>query len=160
MYEVSEKITRGSVSYAGRNIAAMAQRIYVCGYWHYPGRPDMENPCNNKYSETLWLEGMEIYTFQFKQIGSKVAYYRRLRNMTQDALAEKSNISTSSLGKIERGKYNNNVSMSMLLAIAEGLHVDVAMLLQFDAREKELEWEELASKQKMDKNSNKKDKKV
>jgi len=73
--------------------------------------------------------------------------------MTQEALAEKINISTSSLGKIERGKYNNNVSLSMLMAIADGLHVELAMLVIFDAREKALEWEELTSECKNRKGS-------
>lgn len=84
---------------------------------------------------------MDIYTFFFKQIGSKIAYYRRLRNMTQEELAKRINISTSSLGKIERGKYNNNISLSMLMTIAMGLNVDIAMLVTLDEREKAMEFE-------------------
>ena len=80
-----------------------------------------------------------IYSFQYKQIGNKVAYYRRLQNMTQDDLARKINISVSTLGKIERGKYNNSISLTMLLSIAEGLDIEVAMLLTFDDKEKKFE---------------------
>ncbi|XFO69562.1 hypothetical protein SPSIL_057960 [Sporomusa silvacetica DSM 10669] len=83
----------------------------------------------------------DIFTFKYKQIGRKVAYYRRLKNLTQEELARRINISVSSLGKIERGKYNNNISLSILLAIAEGLNIDLAMLVTFDAREKTLEWQ-------------------
>ncbi|WP_245867831.1 helix-turn-helix domain-containing protein [Sporomusa silvacetica] len=89
----------------------------------------------------LWLEMSDIFTFKYKQIGRKVAYYRRLKNLTQEELARRINISVSSLGKIERGKYNNNISLSILLAIAEGLNIDLAMLVTFDAREKTLEWQ-------------------
>ncbi|WP_371381822.1 helix-turn-helix domain-containing protein [Sporomusa aerivorans] len=84
---------------------------------------------------------MDIYTFLFKQVGRKVAYYRRLRNMTQEELAKRINISTSSLGKIERGKYNNNISLSMLMTIAQGLNIDVAMLVTFDERERAMAYE-------------------
>ena len=80
----------------------------------------------------------KIFTFKYKQIGRKVAYYRRLRNLTQEELAKRINISTSSLGKIERGKYNNNISLSMLMLIAEGLKIDLTMLVNFDEREDEL----------------------
>ena len=55
----------------------------------------------------------------YKQIGNKVAYYRKLRNLTQDELADRVNISVSSLSKLERGKYNNNIPLSMLIMIAE-----------------------------------------
>ena len=82
-----------------------------------------------------------MYTFLFKQVGRKVAYYRRLRNMTQEELAKRINISTSSLGKIERGTYNNNISLSMLMNIATGLNIDIALLVTFDERERSLEQE-------------------
>ena len=58
----------------------------------------------------------------YRQIGAKIAYYRTLRQMTQAELAKKVNISESTLGRIERGKYNNGVPISTLLDIAEGLH--------------------------------------
>ena len=79
----------------------------------------------------------------YKQIGNKVAYYRKLRNLTQDELADRVNISVSSLSKLERGKYNNNIPLSMLIMIAEGLRIDVSMLVTFDDREKLLEFDQI-----------------
>lgn len=79
----------------------------------------------------------------YKQIGNKVAYYRKLRNLTQDELADRVNISVSSLRKLERGKYNNNIPLSMLIMIAEGLRIDVSMLVTFDEREKLLEFDQI-----------------
>ena len=79
----------------------------------------------------------------YKQIGNKVAYYRKLRNLTQDELADRVNISVSSLSKLERGKYNNNIPLSMLIMIAEGLRIDVLMLVTFDEREKLLEFDQI-----------------
>ena len=40
----------------------------------------------------------------YKQIGNKVAYYRKLRNLTQDQLADRVSISVSSISKLQRGK--------------------------------------------------------
>ena len=84
---------------------------------------------------------IKIYSFMYKQIGNKVAYYRKLRNLTQDELADRVNISVSSLSKLERGKYNNNIPLSMLIMIAEGLRIDVSLLVTFDEREKLLEFD-------------------
>ena len=79
----------------------------------------------------------------YKQIGNKVAYYRKMRNLTQDELADRVNISVSSLSKLERGKYNNNIPLSMIIMIAEGLRIDVSMLVTFDEREKLLEFDQI-----------------
>ena len=79
----------------------------------------------------------------YKQIGNKVAYYRKLRNLTQDELADRVNISVSSISKLERGKYNNNIPLSMLIMIAEGLRIDVSLLVTFDEREKFLEFDQI-----------------
>ena len=79
----------------------------------------------------------------YKQIGNKVAYYRKLRNLTQDQLADRVTISVSSISKLERGKYNNNIPLSMLIMIAEGLKIDVSLLVTFDEREKFLEFDQI-----------------
>ncbi|GBG56587.1 transcriptional regulator [Sporomusaceae bacterium FL31] len=81
-----------------------------------------------------------MFTFQYKQIGRKIAYYRRLRNLTQEDLAKRINISTSTLSKIECGRYNNSLSLSMLMTIAEGLNIELVKLVNFDVREKTIEW--------------------
>ena len=72
----------------------------------------------------------------YRQIGAKIAYYRTLRQMTQAELAKKVNLSRSSLGRIERGKYNQGVPLSTLLDIAEGLHIELASLVTFVRKRK------------------------
>ena len=78
----------------------------------------------------------------FKQIGAKIAYYRTLRNMTQSDLAKITNISRSALSRIECGKYNDNVSVSLLFDIAEGLRINTALLMTFNETEKQMWWQE------------------
>lgn len=76
----------------------------------------------------------------YRQIGAKIAYYRTIRDMTQEELARKIHISNSTMSRIERGAYNKNVSVSLLLDISDGLKIDVALLLTFSEQEKKMWW--------------------
>ena len=74
----------------------------------------------------------------FRQIGAKIAYYRILYGLEQNQLAEKVHISQSTLSRIERGKYGDNISISLLLDIAEGLDIDPSLLTTFSSMEKSM----------------------
>lgn len=76
----------------------------------------------------------------FRQIGAKIAYYRTLRDMSQKELSKRANLNVSSLSKIERGKYNDNVSVSLLFDIADALQLDITMLVTFSDLEKNMWW--------------------
>lgn len=80
----------------------------------------------------------------FRQIGAKIAYYRTLRDMSQKELAKRANMSVSSLSKIDRGRYNDNVSVSLLFDIADGLQIDITMLVTFSDMEKSMWWKPLS----------------
>lgn len=79
----------------------------------------------------------------FKQIGAKIAYYRTLSGLHQVDLANKIGVSKSVLSRIERGKYNDNISVYLLLDIADGIQIDMAMLVTFNEQEKQMWWNEL-----------------
>lgn len=79
--------------------------------------------------------------FIYRLIGAKIAYYRTLRQMSQAELAKRANLSSSTLGRIERGKYNNGVPISTLLDIAEGLRIELSALVTFSEEEKKVWWE-------------------
>ena len=66
-----------------------------------------------------------------------------MRGLHQVDLANKICVSKSVLSRIERGKYNNNISVSLLLDIADGLQIDMAMLVTFNEQEKQMWWNEL-----------------
>lgn len=74
----------------------------------------------------------------YRQIGAKIAYYRTLRHLTQEELARRIHISNSTMSRIERGAYNKNVSISLLLDISDGLKIDVDLLLTFSEQEKKM----------------------
>lgn len=80
-------------------------------------------------------------TMIYRQIGAKIAYYRTLRQMSQRQLANKVHLSTSTIGRIERGKYNSGVPISTLLDIAEGLRIELSSLVTFSEEEKKVWWE-------------------
>lgn len=65
----------------------------------------------------------------YKLLGLNIAYYRRLRSLTQTQLAEKICMSSSYLSKIECGNYHKSVSLTMILTIAYGLDVKIEKLL-------------------------------
>ncbi len=77
----------------------------------------------------------------YRQIGAKVAYYRTLRQLTQEELAKKVHISRSTLYRIEHGRYEEGISLSTLIDIADGLHIELSHLTSFTEEEKKLWWE-------------------
>lgn len=70
-----------------------------------------------------------MFAMRYKMIGSKIAYYRKMRGYTQGQLAGKIGISTTYLGQIERGNNGKSYSLETLLSIAVGLDIDVNLLL-------------------------------
>lgn len=72
------------------------------------------------------------FTLEYRMIGAKIAYFRKLKKYTQEELAFRSNISTSYLSRIERGVYNKGVPISTLMQIAKALEIDIKMLFEDD----------------------------
>ena len=45
----------------------------------------------------------EVYADKYRQIGLKIAYYRKLRGLTQEQLAEAMGVSVAAVSKWEQG---------------------------------------------------------
>ena len=101
------------------------------------GSQDTEKNNNATPETDMSVKKLMIY----RQIGAKIAYYRTLRQMTQAELAKRVNLSKSTLGRIERGRYNNGVPISTLLDIAEGLRIELSSLVSFSEEEQKVWWE-------------------
>ena len=65
-----------------------------------------------------------------RQIGAKIAYYRKIRGITQERLATMLSVSRSTISRIERGDYN--LSVTMLFQIASVLEISLTTILRFD----------------------------
>lgn len=74
----------------------------------------------------------EQHTGKYLQIGLKIAYYRKLRNLTQEQLAEAVNLSPAYIGHLEAPNINKAISLDALFDIAEALGVPAYKFLIFD----------------------------
>lgn len=73
-----------------------------------------------------------------RQIGAKIAYWRTLQGLTQAELGRKAHLSREVISKIERGSYNDNISISTIMDIAEAMSIDFTVLITFDRLERQM----------------------
>lgn len=66
-----------------------------------------------------------MFASRYKKIGAKIVFYRKLRSMTQEKLAEEVGITPQYLSRIENGGYTKSVSLSTLMMIAGALDVTI-----------------------------------
>jgi transcriptional regulator with XRE-family HTH domain len=83
------------------------------------------------------------YREKMRQVGLNISYYRKYRHLTQLELAEQVNISSCYVSQIERGLVKNAVSLPVLMAIADALHIDIADLFNFKRIPRRSEGDEL-----------------
>ena len=70
-----------------------------------------------------------MFAMRYKEIGLKIAYYRKKKEYTQAQLAEKVGLSTNYLGMIERVNQGKSFSLGTLFLIAQALEVNPEELL-------------------------------
>ena len=71
-----------------------------------------------------------IYADKYQQIGLKIAYYRKLRGLTQEQLADESHVSTKQIADIEKAR--RNPSYLILKALAKVVHLSLDSLMYPD----------------------------
>lgn len=69
---------------------------------------------------------------EYKMIGLNIAYYRKLKGLTQLQLAESINISRTHMSNIEAPNMPTSISLETLLDIADTLEIPVESLLRFN----------------------------
>jgi len=74
----------------------------------------------------------DINDKRFIQIGLKIAYYRKLNEMTQDQLAERVGITSKYLSQVETPSSVQPVSLKTLFAIADLFHIPPSKFLEFE----------------------------
>ena len=74
----------------------------------------------------------EDFRDEMRCIGMHIAGFRKLRNMTQEQLADKLNINKNYLSQIETASGNKNISLPMLIRISRALDVELALLTDID----------------------------
>ena len=68
---------------------------------------------------------------EFRLLGLTIAYYRKLRGLTQAELAEATNLSRTHISNIEAPNGKTSISLNKLFDIAEVLEVPVIDLFDF-----------------------------
>ena len=68
---------------------------------------------------------------EFRLLGLTIAYYRKLRGLTQAELAEATNLSRTHLSNIEAPNGKTSISLNKLFDIADVLEVPVKDLFDF-----------------------------
>lgn len=71
------------------------------------------------------------YSEKLIALGLNIAYYRKLRLLTQEKLAEKAEISISTVRKLENPNMFTGVSFEMICVLAAALEVTESELLDF-----------------------------
>lgn len=68
---------------------------------------------------------------EFRLLGLTIAYYRKLRGLTQAELAEATNLSRTHISNIEAPNGKTSISLDKLFDIADVLEVPVKDLFDF-----------------------------
>lgn len=68
---------------------------------------------------------------RYKKLGLKIAYYRKLKGLTQEQLAEKLGKSAGYIGAVEAVNVNRAISLDMLFDISDVLGVPAYRFLEF-----------------------------
>lgn len=74
----------------------------------------------------------EEFRDYYKMIGLKVAYYRKMKGLTQEQLAERMGVGTSFIGQIEAVNITKAISLDTLFRISKVLEVPPHKFLDFD----------------------------
>ena len=69
---------------------------------------------------------------EYKMLGLNIAYYRKLKGLTQLQLAETINISRTHMSNIEAPNMPTSISLETLMDIADTLDIPVEQLLHFN----------------------------
>lgn len=69
---------------------------------------------------------------KYRQIGLKISYYRKLRGLTQEALAEQLGLTPAFIGHLEAPNISKALSLDTLFDISAVLDVPPYKFLDFD----------------------------
>ncbi len=68
---------------------------------------------------------------QYRELGLTIAYYRKLRGITQLQLAEDINVSRTHISNLEAPNMPTSISLDKLFDIADALEIPVSRFFEF-----------------------------
>ena len=73
-----------------------------------------------------------VYAEQYRQIGLKITYYRKLQGLTQEELAEQVGLTPAYIGHLEAPNISKALSLDTLFDITAALDVAPQKFLAFE----------------------------
>lgn len=73
-----------------------------------------------------------IHKAKYKQLGLKISYYRKLKGLTQEQLAEALDKNLAFIGAVEAPNIDRTISLDTLFDIADILDIPPHKFLSFD----------------------------
>ena len=92
----------------------------------------MSNIFNYCYNQIRGDRVKQVYEPEYIQIGLKIAYYRKLRGLTQEQLAERVDKTPAFIGHIEAPNICKALSLDTLFDIAAALDMPAYKFLVFE----------------------------
>ena len=71
------------------------------------------------------------FELEYKMLGLKIAYFRKLRGFTQEQLAEKLGVATAYIDQIEAAGMYKPISLTTLFRISQALETPPHKFLEF-----------------------------
>ena len=95
---------------------------------------DHVNNCHSlvKFEINGVIDMDDQFSNEYLQLGLKIAYYPKLRGLTQEELAEKIDRSATFIGHVEAPNVRKTVSLGTLFAITRALNVPVYKFFIFE----------------------------
>jgi len=75
---------------------------------------------------------MNNHDEKYRQLGLKIAYFRKLKGFSQEKLAEMIPMSRGHLSHIEAPNMTSSFSIALLFDIADALDIEVKQLFDFE----------------------------
>ena len=73
----------------------------------------------------------EKYAKQYKEIGLKIAYYRKLKGYSQIEFSEMIDVSRTHLSNIEAPNKTTSISLDLLFTISDVLEIEAKNFFEF-----------------------------
>ena len=74
-----------------------------------------------------------VHSNKYRQLSLKISYYRKLRGLTQEQLAEMIGKNVAFIGAVESPNIERTVSLDTLFDISDILDVPVKKFFEFDS---------------------------
>ena len=72
------------------------------------------------------------YQAEIKYIGLRIAYFRKMRELTQAELADKVHINKNYLSHIENGSADKVISLPLLIDLSKALDIELSVLVDLN----------------------------